>query len=77
MRHMPSQITDDAGNVVSIPIANDWTGSVLRLVGRPLTTEETAKLARLRSHNWTVRLAAEMILKRDVTIEELRAADVR
>lgn len=78
MREMPTFITDPVtGDAVEVPVAQDWIGSVQRLVGRPLTAQETATAEQMARKNWTVRVAAEAILGRDLTQAEVDAASVR
>lgn len=77
MRTMPTMMTvinqHGQNAMVPVPIAADWSGSVEALVARKLTAEELAKAERMAKHNWSVRVAAEAILGRDLTYEEVES----
>ncbi len=74
MRRMPSYVHDPStGDAIPLPVCAEWDERVLCLIARPVTSAEAEKIGKMRAHNWTVRIAAEAILGRDLTTAELQA----
>ena len=57
-----------------IPIAATYDDAIRALVGRDLSPAEQATLANMKAHNWTVRVAAEALIGRQLTDCEMQAA---
>lgn len=76
MREMPSVIHDPiTAEGIDVPaLSRDkWYEAVVALVGRHLTDEEMARVAKCAKNNWTVVVTAEDILGRQLTPEEVVA----
>lgn len=68
IERMPTMLSD--GTCVPALPAEEWAQYVARLIGRPVTADESERIEKLAQKNWTVRTVAEAILGRDLTEEE-------
>ena len=71
MRRMPKTIYDDVQGAIEIPTTPKWDEMVLAFIGRPVTSDESRQIEKMKDHNWTVRVVSEAILGRDLTFEEV------
>lgn len=62
--------------IPSLPL-DEWHDLVRAFINRELTVDEIAQVEKMAAHNWTARVAAEAIIGRDLTTEEVAAAHVK